>query len=288
MRSADTIETPKQRAWVRLRRSSSARTGSIVVFGFLLMAVFGHWLAPYAPDSRDATVAAPSGPSATHWLGVDANEKDVLSRVIYGSRLSLFAGLVSITFAVALGAPAGAVAGFFGGWAETIIMRTIDIALAFPSILIALLVATAYKPGWSAVIIAVGLINVPVFARQVRVTVLTLRNLDYVTASRALGASPLHILRRVILPGIVNPVVVLATMGLGAAILEVAGLSFLGVGGDPTEPEWGSMLAQAKDHLSSSVWPAVGPGVAISLAILGFNLLGDGLRDALDPRLGES
>lgn len=288
MKSADTIEPPGQRAWVRLRGSSSARIGAIVIVGFLLMAVFSHLLAPYSADSRDATVAAPSGPSKQHWLGVDANEKDVLSRVMYGSRLSLFAGLVSITFAVAVGAPAGAVAGYFGGWIETLIMRGIDIALAFPSILIALLVATAYKPGWSAVIIAVGLINVPVFARQVRVTVLTLRSLDYVLASRALGASPLHVLGRVVVPGIVNPVVVLATMGLGAAILEVAGLSFLGVGGDPTEPEWGSMLAQAKDHLSTSVWPAVGPGVAISLAILGFNLFGDGLRDALDPRLGDS
>lgn len=287
MKSADTIESPKQRAWIRLRRSNSALTGAIVIVGFFLMAAFCQLVAPYSPDARDATVTAPSGPSMKHWLGVDANEKDVLSRVIYGSRLSLFTGLISITFAVAVGAPAGAVAGFFGGWIETLIMRSIDIALAFPSILIALLVATAYKPGWSAVIIAVGLINVPVFARQVRVTVLTLRNLDYVLASRALGASPLHVLGRVIVPGVVNPVVVLATMGLGAAILEVAGLSFLGVGGDPTEPEWGSMLAQAKDHLSSSVWPAVGPGVAISLAILGFNLLGDGLRDALDPRLGE-
>lgn len=288
MSVCDIIESPKQRPWARLRRSGSARLGSIVIVGFLLMAVFSHLLAPYSADSRDATVSAPSGPSMKHWLGVDANEKDVLSRVMYGSRLSLFAGLVSITFAIAVGVPAGAVAGFFGGWVETLIMRGIDIALAFPSILIALLVATAYKPGWSAVIIAVGLINVPVFARQVRVTVLTLRSLDYVLASRALGASPLHVLGRVVVPGIVNPVVVLATMGLGAAILEVAGLSFLGVGGDPTEPEWGSMLAQAKDHLSTSVWPAVGPGVAISLAILGFNLFGDGLRDALDPRLGES
>ncbi|MCB9924016.1 MAG: ABC transporter permease [Planctomycetaceae bacterium] len=260
----------------------------MVVAGFVMMAIFCRLTAPYTPDSRDTAVAAPSGPSTAHWLGVDANEKDVLSRVMYGSRLSLFAGLISIVLAVSIGAPAGLVSGYFGGWIETIIMRSIDVALAFPSILIALLVATAYKPGWAAVIIAVGLINVPVFARQVRVTVLTLRNLDYVLASRALGASPLHILGRVIVPGIINPVVVLATMGLGAAILEVAGLSFLGVGGDPTEPEWGSMLAQAKDHLGSSIWPALGPGIAISLAILGFNLLGDGLRDALDPRLGES
>ena len=218
---------------------------------------------------------------------MDANEKDVLSRVMYGTRLSLLAGVLSIGMAVVLGSTAGTLAGYFGGWVDSVIMRGIDIALAFPSILIALLVATAYRPGWTAVILAVGLINVPVFARQVRVTVLTLRELDYVLASKALGANSLQVLTQAILPGIINPVVVLATLGLGAAILEVAGLSFLGVGGDPTEPEWGSMLAQAKDHLSVSIWPAVGPGVAISLAILGFNLLGDGLRDALDPRLNQ-
>lgn len=280
------FDSPGQRAWLRLRRSPSARIGAVIVIVFLLMAICCDLIAPFAAEARDPKVAAPSGPSMQHWLGVDANEKDVLSRVMYGSRLSLFAGLVSITLAVVVGAPAGALAGYFGGWAETLIMRSIDIALAFPSILIALLVATAYRPGWGAVIIAVGLINVPVFARQVRVTVLTLRELDYVTASRALGATSTHVMWRAILPGIVNPVVVLATMGLGAAILEVAGLSFLGVGGDPTEPEWGSMLAQAKDHLTASIWPALGPGVAISAAILGFNLLGDGLRDALDPRLG--
>ena len=184
-----------------------------------------------------------------------------------------------------LGIPAGAIAGYFGRTIDTLIMRGIDVALAFPSVLIALLAAMAFRPGWTAVIIAVGLINVPVFARQVRATVLTLRHLDYVLASRALGASSLSILWRVILPGIISPVIVLATLGLGTAILEVAGLSFLGVGGDPTEPEWGSMLNQAKDQLQYSIWPAIGPGVAISLSILGFNLLGDGLRDALDPQL---
>lgn len=281
------LDTPQQRAWLRLRRSTSARIGAVVVALFIGMAAAADWLAPYGPQAHDAEAGAHASPSVKHWLGVDENEKDVLSRVMFGARLSLFAGLVSITMAVVLGSSAGTVAGYFGGWTDVVIMRGIDIALAFPSILIALLVATAYRPGWAAVIIAVGLINVPVFARQVRVTVLTLRELDYVVASRALGANPLQILWRAILPGIVNPVVVLATLGLGAAILEVAGLSFLGVGGDPTEPEWGNMLAQAKDHLTNSVWPAVGPGVAISMAILGFNLLGDGLRDALDPRLNE-
>ena len=147
-----------------------------------------------------------------------------------------------------------------------------------------MLIATAVARGWGAVIVSVGLINVPTFARQVRATVLSLRTLEYVQASRALGGSNFHILFRVVFPGIVSPVVVLATLGLGSAILEVAGLSFLGVGGDPTEPEWGAMLAQAKDFLGQSLWPALGPGAAISLTILGFNLLGDGLREALDPR----
>ncbi len=281
-------DTPTSRVWRRLWRSSAARIGAVLVGLFVLLAVGSERLAPYAPDARDSSQLAPAGPSARHWLGVDANEKDVLSRVICGARLSLLAGVVSISLAVGLGVPAGLLAGYFGGWAESLIMRGIDLALAFPSILIALLVATAYRPGWVAVVLAVGLINIPVFARQVRVTVLTLRDLDYVLASRALGATPLHILLRIVMPGIVNPVVVLATMGLGAAILEVAGLSFLGVGGDPTQPEWGSMLAQAKDHLGSSIWPALGPGAAISLAILGFNLLGDGLRDAFDTRLTDT
>ena len=281
------LDSPRERVWLRLRRSTSAKIGFAIVLFFITIAAAADWIAPYGPQVHDPSAGTSSGPSARHWLGVDANEKDVLSRVMYGARLSLFAGLVSIVLAVILGSTAGTLAGYFGGWVDSLIMRGIDIALAFPSILIALLVATAYRPGWAAVILAVGLINVPVFARQIRVTVLTLRELDYVLASRALGANSLQVLWQAILPGIVNPVVVLATLGLGAAILEVAGLSFLGVGGDPTEPEWGTMLNDAKDHLWESVWPAVGPGVAISLAILGFNLLGDGLRDALDPRLSE-
>jgi peptide/nickel transport system permease protein len=218
-------------------------------------------------------------------MGTDEHQKDVLTRVIYGSRLSLLAGGLSVILAVFIGVPLGALAGYYGGVVDQWLMRSIDIALAFPGILIALLVASALQPGWIAVIIAVGLINVPVFARQIRSTVLTMRELDYVLASRAMGASTWHILTYALIPGIVSPVIVLATLGLGNAILEVAGLSFLGIGGDPTNPEWGSMLRQAKEYLPLSLWPAIGPGVSISLTILGLNLLGDGLRDVLDPRL---
>lgn len=275
-------QSPAARRWRRLARSRSVWIGATLVTTLLAMAIFARWLAPYSPNARTEQLTTPS---QAHWLGTDADQKDVLSRVIYGSRLSLLAGGLSIALAIGIGVPLGALAGYCGGWVDSWLMRTIDVALAFPSILIALLVASALERGWSAVIIAVGLINVPVFARQIRASVMTMRDLDYVIASRAMGANSWHILSYVLIPGIVSPMIVLATLGLGSAILEVAGLSFLGIGGDHTAPEWGTMLRQAKEHLSASFWPALGPGLAISLAILGFNLLGDGLRDALDPQL---
>jgi peptide/nickel transport system permease protein len=268
------------RRWRKFRRSRGVWIGLSLVALFVLMALLADVIAPYPPDARHEQLAPPS---AAHWLGTDANEKDILARVIYGSRLSLLAGGLSILLAIAIGVPLGAVAGYRGGALDAWLMRTVDVALAFPSILIALLVASALRPGWSAVILAVGLINVPVFARQIRATVMTMRDLDYVVASRAMGAGFGHLLLHVLLPGLVGPLIVLSTLGLGSAILEVAGLSFLGISGDPTAPEWGAMLGEAKDHLAISIWPALAPGLAISLSILGFNILGDGLRDVLDP-----
>ena len=275
-----TTISPNARRWRRVRRSRAVWIGLTIVGAFVLIALLANVIAPHRADERYEKLAPPS---ATHWLGTDTNQKDVLSRVIYGSRLSLLAGGLSIVLAIALGVPIGAVAGYCGGAIDAWLMRSIDVALAFPSILIALLIASAMEPGWTAVIIAVGLINVPVFARQIRTTVLTMRDLDYVVASRAMGAGFWHILTYALLPGMVGPVIVLATLGLGSAVLEVAGLSFLGISGDPTEPEWGTMLRQAKDDLAISLWPALGPGLAISLSILGFNILGDGLRDVFDP-----
>ena len=268
----------------RLRRSPAAWIGFALVNFVGVVAISANVLAPYGVDARHNEVLAK--PTAKHWLGTDRDQKDVLSRVIFGSRLSLITGIVSISLAVLIGAPIGAFAGWCGGWVDTLLMRSVDVALAFPSILIALLVATAFARGWLTVILAVGLINTPVFARQVRVTVLGVRDLDYVQASRAMGASSLRILISQVAPSVVNPILVLATLGLGSAILEVAALSFLGIAGEPTDPEWGSMLTQAKDVFRSNPWFAIGPGVAISITILGFNLLGDALRDALDPRLG--
>lgn len=278
--AATTTESPNARRWRRIARSRAIWIGVLIVGAFILIALLADVIAPHGADDRYEKLAPPS---ASHWLGTDTNQKDILSRVIYGSRLSLLAGGLSIVLAIGIGVPLGAVAGYSGGAVDAWLMRTVDVALAFPGILIALLVASAMEPGWSAVIVAVGLINVPVFARQIRTTVLTMRDLDYVVASRGLGAGFWHILTHALLPGIVGPVIVLATLGLGSAVLEVAGLSFLGISGDPTEPEWGTMLRQAKDDLSVSLWPALGPGLAISLSILGFNVLGDGLRDVLDP-----
>lgn len=280
--SAASIRQPTARWWRRLRASTAAWMGASVLGLLVFIAVFTSFVAPYGPDVTSVDVAAP--PSSNHWLGTDSLRKDVLTRVMFGSRLSLLAGVVSILLAIAIGSSVGALAGFFGGIVDALLMRGIDIALAFPSVLIALLVSAAYRPSWLTVVIAVGLINVPVFARQVRAEVMSIIHLDYVIASRALGATNWQILTRSILPGLLSPVVVLASLSLGTAILEVAGLSFLGLGGDPTEPEWGSMLSQAKDYWSRNPWFAIAPGLAISITVLGFNLLGDGLRDALDPR----
>lgn len=282
--------SPLARAWRRFIGSYAAWSGIGLVGSFVAIALLADAITPYGPNVRfpkDAAgnpVDGPQSPSRRNWLGTDSFDKDVLTRVMHGARLSLLAGVVSIALAILIGTPLGALAGYFGGRVDMLLMRSIDVALAFPSVLIALLVAAAFSPGWATVVIAVGLINVPIFARQVRATVLTVVHLEYVLASRAMGATTWHILTCVIMPSLVSPVIVLASLSIGTAILEVAGLSFLGLGGDPTAAEWGNMLGQARSYWNQNVWFAFAPGGAISLTVLGFNLLGDGLRDALDPR----
>ncbi len=279
------LEASHNRFWKRLCKNRSAQIGGVIVGTLLFLAIFAGWIAPYQPTAR-ADLGRHAEVSSTHWLGTDQDAFDVFSRLIYGSRLSLMAGTVSMTLAITVGGFLGVTAGYFGKWVDVVIMRAMDIMLSFPSLLLAILVVMATsRTSWIPVMVAVGLINVPVFCRQVRATVLTVRNLDYVTASRAMGATWPHILVHVILPAIINPVIVLATLGLGTAVLEVAGLSFLGIGGQPDDPEWGSMLSAAKEHISSALLPIVMPGIAISFTVLGFNLLGDGLRDVLDPHL---
>ena len=268
----------------RALRSGKLLIGGAVVAVLLGAATVGPSLAPADWAELDRVGGAHQGPSWKHPLGTDATQRDVLLGVIAGSRLSLAAGLISMTLALAVGVPVGVWAGFRGGWFDAAAMRSIDIFLALPSVLIAMLMVMALSPGWGPVVVSVALINVPLFARQIRATVLTIRHQDYVLASRALGSTDLGIMVRVLLPATVQPIIVLATLGLGNAILEVAALSFLGFGGDADSPEWGAMLARARGHLALTRWPAIGPGLAISLTVLGLNLLGDGLRDWLDPQ----
>lgn len=255
--------------------------GGGLIFTFVFCAIFAGVIAPYGPDERDGKNQPPS---AAHWLGTDTNEKDVLTRVIYGSRLSLIASVTSISCAVVVGVGLGMLAGYRGGRTDMLVMRLIDIWLSFPSLLIAFLVIAAMRPGWTAVILAVALINVPVFARQIRAEMLSLKHAAYVEAAIAAGASPLYLVTFVFLPAVSGTIWVLATLGLGHAILEVAGLSFLGIAGDPSNAEWGSMLVEAKGELHVTIWPAIAPGIAISLTILGFNLFGDGLRELFSRR----
>lgn len=276
-------ESSSRRAWRRLRHSRSAWVGAVLVLSLVFCAVAAPLLAPYNPERLVADQLL--GPSWQHPLGTDSVGRDNLSRVIYGARLSLIAGVVSIAVAVSVGAPLGAIAGYAGGKVDSLIMRSVDVILSFPSLLVALLVVVALEPGWIAVMIAVGTINIPVFCRQIRATTLTVREADFVVAARAAGATPRYVLLHAILPSLINPLIVLATLGLGTAILEVAGLSFLGIAGEISVPEWGNMLTVAKNNLRTSFWPALAPGLAISLSVIGFNLLGDGLRDALDPHL---
>ncbi len=289
MVSSQTKTTPRThgqsrlaRGWRRFCRNPVAVAGCVVLCLIVVISLGASFAAPYGVNQTSPETAA--RPSWQHWFGTDSLGKDVLTRVIYGSRLSLLSGTISLVLAIAIGTPWGALSGYFGGRIDAVLMRGIDIALAFPAVLIAMLAAAALGPGWTAVIVAVGLINVPPFSRQVRATLLSVRNSDYVLASRALGATPWRTLLREVLPALVSPVMVLASMGLGSAILETAGLSFLGIGGDPTEPEWGSMLAQAKDYWGSNPYSAIGPGLAIVVTVLAFNAMAEGLREALDPR----
>jgi ABC-type dipeptide/oligopeptide/nickel transport system permease subunit len=269
----------------RLRRDPLFWVGAALLLCVLLVAVFADVLASAPPDRR---VAAPRlAPSAEHLLGTDGNGYDVWSRLAHGARASLLTGLCAVALALLLGLPLGAVAGYAGGFWDGALMRVTDVLLSFPSVLLALVIAAAAGRGslWTLVL-AVGVVQVPILARQVRASVLQASQEDWVTACRATGVPPGRTLFRHVLPNCLAPVTVLATLGVGSAILSAAGLSWLGLGPDPTAPEWGVMLQDGfKFVRDREQWIVVPPGVAIAVTVLGFNLLGDALRGALDPRL---
>lgn len=274
-----------ERVVAQLRRDTRAWIGGTVILVLILAAIAAPVLARYNPLSIDL-VRQLEAPSLSHWLGTDAQGRDVWSRLLYGARVSLTVGILSQGIALSLGVLLGLVAGYFGRWVDEVVMRLADVTLAFPTLLLLIAMVAALQPSLGVVFLTIGLVGWAGMARLVRGQVLVVRQLEYVQASRALGARDGRIIARHVLPGVIAPVVIAATLGVAGAIMAESSLSFLGLGVQPPTPSWGSMIADGRDlyQLRHSPWTSVFPGLAIGAAVLGFNLLGDALRDALDPR----
>ena len=268
----------------RLVRNRAAFAGLVIVVLFVATAVLADLLAPYDPYVGDLSQRL-RPPSPTHWLGTDALGRDMLTRLMFGARTSLQIQLATIGIALFVGTAWGLVAGYFGGWVDDLSMRLIDVLLAFPGILLAITIVAILGAGFSNIILAIGIASLPGLARLVRGIVLGLRELEYIEAARAIGESHLSIMWRYILPGTVAPLTVATSLRMASVLLSASGLSFLGLGVLPPTPEWGAMLSDARDYMFSSPHATTIPGVAITVVVVGFNLLGDGLRDALDPKM---
>ena len=273
-------------AFSTLTKNKAAVIGGIVIIFYILMMIFAPFIAPYDPfDISLEDKLTP--PSFEHWMGTDDKGRDIFSRILYGSRLSIGVGFTSVLFGAFFGITLGLLAGYYGKWIDTIISRILDVMLAFPGILLALAIISALGPSLINVTIAVGVFSIPLFARIVRGSTMEVKQLEYIDAIRTLGANDFTIIFVHILPNILSPIIVQGSMRLATAILSAAGLSFLGLGAQPPSPEWGAMLSSGRDFIFSAPYMAVFPGLMISILVLGFNLFGDGLRDALDPRMKE-
>ena len=273
----------------RLRRSPTAIVGAVLVSTFVLVAIFAPLLAPYSPTEQDLSQIRPGsfpGPSSEHLLGLDQLGRDELSRLIFGARYSLIIGIVSVTIGASIGIFFGLVAGAFGGWVDSLVMRLADIMLAVPGLLLAIGIAALLGRSLTSVMIAIGVVNIPIFARLLRGAMLSQRESDYALAATSLGVKRWRIVLLHVFPNSLAPVIVQATLALATAIIDAAGLAFLGLGSpDPSIPEWGRMLAETNSFLASAPLLALWPGLAIVLSVLGFYLLGEALREALDPKL---
>ncbi|MBU5257680.1 ABC transporter permease [Bacillus pumilus] len=258
--------------------------GSVIVFLFLILAIFAPLIAPYGINEQSLGERF-SAPSAAHWFGTDDFGRDIFSRVVHGARISLWVGFFSVLGSVILGTLLGLIAGYGGRVLDAVISRVFDILLAFPSILLAIAIVSILGPSLQNALIAIAIINVPTFGRLVRSKVLSIKQEEYVLAAKAVGMSHRRIVLRHILPNSMVPVIVQATLAIGTAIIEAAALGFLGLGAQAPSPEWGKMLADARPYLVQAPWTLIFPGVAIMLTVLGFNLMGDGLRDTLDPKM---
>jgi peptide/nickel transport system permease protein len=283
----------------RLLQRKSALVGMAILGLLVLTAIFAPWIAPYDPEQvligiEDIKRRAPPcvhllgcpADQPQHLMGLDGNARDQFSRVVYGSRYSLVIGIVTVGFAIIVGTTLGALAGYWGGYSDNGIMRVMDVLLAFPALLLAIAIVAVLGPGLVNALLAIAIVTIPAFARVMRASVLSVKETDYISASRALGAGTSRILFGSILPNAMTPLIVLGTLEIASAILSAAALSFLGLGAQPPTPEWGTMLGAERNQVFTAPHLVFFPGLAIMLTVLGFNLLGDGLRDALDPRLG--
>lgn len=268
----------------QLARRPSAALGLVLIGAVLACAIGAPLIAPYPPDESDF-LRARRPPSEEHWLGNDELGRDVFSRIVYGARVSTAIGLIAVGIGLVAGIPTGLVAGYYGGGIDRIIMGCVDVMLSFPSILLAIGMVAILGPGLESAIIAVGVVSIPTYVRLVRASVLSVKENDFITAARALGASDLRLIRRHIFPHCLSPILVQSSLQMATAILAAAGLGFLGLGAPPDVPEWGTMLAKGRTYIFSAPHLTTFPGLAIVLAVMGFNLAGDALRDALDPRL---
>jgi peptide/nickel transport system permease protein len=274
-------------AWRRLRRNPAAIVGFSLVGFFVFLAIFAPLVAPYGPREVTGPLTdAFESPSLDHWAGLDQQARDELSRIMYGARYSLLIGIVSVFVGLSVGLVLGGIAGYFGSFADSVIMRAMDVMLSIPSLLLAIGIVAVLGPGFFQIMIAVGVVQIPIFARLLRGSVLAQKQNDFVLAARSVGVPRRTILASHILPNSVSPLIVQGTLAMATAIIEVAGIGFLGLGPpDPGTPEWGTMLSDVNRYFQSGPHLAIAPGVAIVLTVLGFNLIGDALREALDPKL---
>ncbi|QHE53646.1 nickel transporter permease [Pontibacillus sp. HMF3514] len=272
-------------AFSRILKSKTSFIGLMIIMLLIVVAALAPILAPYHPIDDGSIIDRYQPPSSEHWLGTDQLGRDILSRIIYGARISIKIGVIAVGIAFVVGTLLGGIAGYIGRWVDNVIMRVIDIMMAFPSILLAIAMVAILGKSLTNAMIAVGLVGVPQFARIVRSTVLSIKEKEFVESARASGVKNGRILMRHVLPNCMAPIIVQATLSVGTAILDAAGLSFLGLGAQGATPEWGVMLSDGRAALQTSPWVITFPGLAIFLVVLGFNLFGDGLRDALDPRL---
>ncbi|RYB01583.1 ABC transporter permease [Lichenibacterium ramalinae] len=276
---------PRNRALAAFLRNRAAVAGAVVVLVFVAVAVLAPLLAPFDPLKTNFLLIR-KAPSAAHWLGTDDLGRDILSRLLFGARASLLAGCISVAIALAIGVPVGLLSGYFGGWIDGVLSRVVEALLSCPFLVLAIALGAFLGPSLGNAMIAIGLSAMPIFARLTRGQVLAVKAEDYIAGARAIGLPDRWIVLRYVLPNALAPIVVQATLAIAGAIIAEASLSFLGLGQQPPAPSWGSMLNTAKNFLDQAPWMSISPGAAIFAAVLGFNLLGDGLRDALDPKEG--